>query len=69
MSAPVKSHLSEREKDICRLMMQGMTNVEIGDALYLSPHTIKTHLRRIFTKVGAHNRTQAAMLIAEKGML
>jgi len=51
--------LSEREKDVLQLVAKGLTNKVIADKLYLSIHTIKTHTRNIYGKLGVNNRTQA----------
>ena len=47
------------------LLRQGYTNREIAGRLYLSENTVKTHLRRLFHKLGVSNRTQAAMVATE----
>jgi transcriptional regulator EpsA len=52
--------LSPREQEILGWLCRGTTNVDIGAALAISPHTVKNHLQRIFRKIGVHNRTQAA---------
>jgi LuxR family maltose regulon positive regulatory protein len=57
--------LTEREKDVLRLMAAGLSNPEIGQELYLSLNTIKTHVRGIYGKLGVNNRTQAANLARE----
>jgi DNA-binding CsgD family transcriptional regulator len=52
--------LSEREVDVLRLLAEGKTNQDIADALFLSIHTVRVHVRGILTKTGTANRTQAA---------
>ena len=52
--------LSQRERDVLRLIAQGLSNKEIGVALSLSPHTIKAHLRSILDKLQLRNRTEVA---------
>jgi DNA-binding CsgD family transcriptional regulator len=52
--------LSWREVDILRLVAGGRSNREIGDALYISEHTVANHVRSILRKTGASNRTDAA---------
>src|SRR5262249_39928349 len=47
------------------LPRQGYTSREIAERLYLSENTVKPHLRRLFTKLGVSNRTQAAMVATE----
>jgi DNA-binding NarL/FixJ family response regulator len=51
--------LTQRELEILRLIAQGMTNPEIAAQLYLSNHTIKTHISRIFAKTGSRDRAAA----------
>ena len=55
--------LSEREAEIAALVAEGLTNADIAARLYLSLPTIKTHLARIFEKLGVTNRVQAALLV------
>ena len=51
--------LTQREVEILGLIAQGLTNGEIADRLYLSNHTIKTHINRIFAKTGSRDRVAA----------
>jgi DNA-binding CsgD family transcriptional regulator len=55
--------LSHREKEVVDLMLLGMTNKEIARHLYLSPETVKTHASNLFRKLGARNRTEAAIKV------
>jgi len=48
--------LSAREKDVLKLVTQGMNNVEIGQKLFISRFTVETHLRNIFHKLDIHSR-------------
>jgi len=57
--------LSARDSELLVLLRQGYTNREIAERLYLSENTVKTHLRRLFHKLGVSNRTQAAMVATE----
>jgi NarL family two-component system response regulator LiaR len=52
--------LTRRESEVLALLMQGLTNREIAQALYVSDETIKTHLSGLFRKLGVNNRTKAA---------
>jgi DNA-binding NarL/FixJ family response regulator len=51
--------LTQRELEILRLIAHGLTNPEIAAQLYLSNHTIKTHISRIFAKTGSRDRAAA----------
>jgi len=53
------SELTERELDVLRLLAQGCGNQAIAEKLFVSVTTVKTHLRNINLKLGAHNRTEA----------
>jgi LuxR family maltose regulon positive regulatory protein len=51
--------LSEREIEVLGLIAEGLTNQEVADRLYLSLHTVKTHARNIYGKLGVKNRAEA----------
>ena len=51
--------LTQREVEILGLITQGLTNPEIAGRLYLSNHTVKTHINRIFAKTGSRDRVAA----------
>ena len=55
-----RSPLSERQREVLRLVAQGYSNKEIAQALDLAPETVKTHIARVQTVLGAKNRTDAA---------
>jgi ATP/maltotriose-dependent transcriptional regulator MalT len=61
--------LSEREIDVLRLIAGGLTNQKIAARLFLSPNTVKAHVRNIFGKLGINNRTQAAIKARELGVI
>jgi DNA-binding CsgD family transcriptional regulator len=52
--------LTRAELEVSRLVTQGKTNREIADHLFVSPHTVDSHLRNIFAKVGVKSRVQLA---------
>jgi predicted ATPase/DNA-binding CsgD family transcriptional regulator len=68
--SPVASfRLTSREREVLRLLPQGLTNKEIGAALFITERTATTHVAHIFAKLGVNSRTQAAALAVERGLL
>ena len=61
--------LSDREREILRLVAQGLTNREISDQLCLAQGTVKNYVTTILQKLGARDRTQAALRARELGLL
>jgi DNA-binding NarL/FixJ family response regulator len=61
--------LSEREREILALLGRGLANREIADELYLSVNTVKSHVAKVFTKLAVVNRTQAARVAIEHGLI
>jgi two-component system, NarL family, response regulator LiaR len=61
--------LSAREMDVLRLMVDGYSNPEIANALYLSPNTVKTHIRGIMNKLAVDDRVQAAVVALRAGLV
>jgi len=61
--------LSERELEVLQLIAEGLTNQEISSRLFLSLNTVKVHTRNIYSKLGAHSRTQAVARAGALGIL
>lgn len=61
--------LSHREQSVLELIACGCSNLEIGERLFISLHTVKTHARRINGKLGVERRTQAVARAKELGLL
>lgn len=55
--------ISDREKEIIRLVALGLDNREIGKRLFISPKTVKNHMTSIYAKTGARNRVQLTNLL------
>lgn len=61
--------LTQREEEILRLLARGRSNKEIAEQLYLTEGTVKNYISRIYAKLGARDRTQAALWAVEHGLL
>lgn len=61
--------LSKRESEILQSVAYGATTKEVARDLGISPHTVKTHLERIFEKLGANDRAQAVAIALRKGIV
>ncbi|NJP10228.1 MAG: response regulator transcription factor [Leptolyngbyaceae cyanobacterium RU_5_1] len=68
-STAVVGQLSQREMDVLKLMVEGYSNPEIAAALYLSPNTVKTHIRGIMNKLAVDDRVQAAVVALRAGLV
>ncbi len=66
---PKRPSLTAREKEVLRLVCDGLTNAEIASSLLVSRETVKSELKRIFRKIGVGNRTQAAVLLVKNQWL
>jgi DNA-binding NarL/FixJ family response regulator len=64
-SIETKAGLTSREMEILALVSVGANNEEIADKLFISPHTVKTHLYHIFKKINVPSRLQAALWAAK----
>jgi len=61
--------LTERELDVLKLMVDGYTNPEISEKLVIEASTTKTHVHHILQKLATNDRTKAAVLAIEKGLV
>ena len=61
--------LTTREREVLGLIAGGLTNAEIGEQLYLSPLTAKTHVSRILMKLGARDRVQLVVIAFQSGIV
>ena len=69
--APKAEHeaLTERERDVLRLLTQGKSNKEIASDLFIGDRTVKSHLSAIFQKLNVEDRTQAALYAVRHGLV
>jgi DNA-binding NarL/FixJ family response regulator len=61
--------LSEREVEVLRLLARGLSNRDMAEQLYLSPDTVKHHIRHIYDKTGVSTRAGATLFAMENGLL
>ena len=61
--------LTEREREILVRVGEGLSNDDIADRFAISHHTVKTHVNRAMTKLGAHDRAQLVVIANESGLL
>jgi ATP/maltotriose-dependent transcriptional regulator MalT len=66
---PERPRLTERETAVLRLVAEGCTNAEVGRRLFVAESTVKTHLLRVFGKLGVDDRTAAVTHALRLGLL
>ena len=66
---PKTPSLSKREREILQKVADGATTRQVATDLGISPHTVKTHLERIFEKLGANDRAQAVAIAIRTGVV
>ena len=67
--SPGHSELTLRERDVLRLVVEGLPNKQIAQRLGIGEKTIKTHVSRVLAKLGVTDRTQAAVLAIREGLV
>jgi DNA-binding CsgD family transcriptional regulator len=58
--------LTASELTVAQLVGQGLTNRDVAARLFVSPHTVSSHLRHVFTKLGVNSRVELARLLSEQ---
>jgi DNA-binding CsgD family transcriptional regulator len=61
--------VNEREADVLRLAVAGLTGPQIADRLFLSPRTVQTHMAAIYRKLDVSTRGEAVRLAIERGLV
>ena len=64
-----RKSLSEREREVLRMLAEGGSYAEIGASLFLSPDTVRAHAQRAMTKLGARTRTQAVAVALREAVI
>jgi DNA-binding NarL/FixJ family response regulator len=68
-SRVARERLSDREREILKMVALGYTSTEIGERLHISGQTVNTHIRNTYHKIQVKNRAQAVSWAADKGLL
>lgn len=61
--------LTDRERQVLRLLADGLSNKKIGETLFISPSTVKFHIRNIIRKLGVSKRTEAVYSASKRGLI
>jgi DNA-binding NarL/FixJ family response regulator len=64
-----QTHLTAREAEVLRLLVEGSSVAQVGRQLFMSPSTVKTHIGKIYEKLGAHNRASAVIAAVRLGLV
>ena len=67
--AALLARLTEREREVLVLLARGLSNQEIGQELFISDHTVKTHVGRLLTKIAARDRVHAVIFAFDNGLV
>ena len=65
----VSAGLTPRELDVLRLLVEGRSDREIGEALFIGTRTVQTHVSNLFAKLGVNTRAEAAAVAVRRGIV
>jgi len=65
----VSAGLTPRELDVLRLLVEGRSDREIGEALFIGTRTVQTHVANLFAKLGVNARAEAAAVAVRRGLV
>ena len=65
----VDGDLTDREREVLKLLAKGLSNKQIADRLHRSPFTVRSHVSHVIAKLGAANRAEAAALAVQRGLI
>lgn len=68
-TAEVVTQLTERERQILQAIAEGKATAEIAEQLFISPHTVNSHLRSIFVKLGVRSKLDAVLMALRRGVI
>lgn len=68
-AAPVESPLTPRETEILRMVAKGLSFETVGEVIGISPHTVVTHVKKIYRKLAVHSRGEAVYEASQMGLL
>lgn len=66
---PTVAGITEREREVLTLIGRGLPNTAIADELFIGTATVKTHVARLFTKLGGHDRAKLVIIAYETGLV
>ncbi|HZS00738.1 MAG TPA: response regulator transcription factor [Chloroflexota bacterium] len=69
MADPQGSELSDREREVLRLLVAGASNKGVAQQLHLSENTVKAHISHIFNKLGVQSRAEAVAVALQRGLI